>query len=71
MLNFILFWICVYEFEFQMQSNLNSSNADGSFTIANSNSFLSPCKILLIAQENKYLGIFSYFKMKLYVVCTH
>ena len=36
-----------------------------------SNYFFSPYKILLIAQENKYLGIFSYFIMKLYVVCTH
>ena len=25
-----------------IQSNLNSSNTDGSFTMANSNSFLSP-----------------------------
>ena len=28
-------------------------------------------KILSIAQENKYLGILSYFIMELYVVCTH
>ena len=54
-----------------LQSNLNSSNTDGSFTMANSNSFLSPYKILPLAQENKYLGKFSYFIMKLYVVCTH
>ena len=27
--------------------------------------------ILPKAQENKYLGIFSYFIMELYVVCTH
>ena len=33
--------------------------------------FFSPYKILPIAQENKYLGIFSYFIMKLYVVSTH
>ena len=41
--------------------------------MANSNSFLSPYKILPIAQENKYLYLreFSYFVMKLYVVCTH
>ena len=55
----------------QIQSNLSSSNTDGSFTMANSNSFLSPYEILPIAQENKYSGIFSYFIMKLYVVCTH
>ena len=55
----------------QIQSNLNSSNTDGSFTMANSNSFLSPYEILPLAQENKYLGKCSYFIMKLYVVCTH
>ena len=54
-----------------IQSNLDGSNTDGSFTMANSNSFLSPYEILLIAQENKYLGKFSYFIMKLYVVYTH
>ena len=53
------------------QSNLNSSNTDGSFTLANSNSFFSPYKILPIAQEKKYLGKFSNFIIKLYVVCTH
>ena len=51
--------------------NLNSSNTDGSFTMANSNSFLSPYEILPLAQGNKYSGKFSYFIMKLYVVCTH
>ena len=55
----------------RIKSNLNSSNANGSFTIANSNSFLSPYEILPIAQENKYLGIFSFFIMKLYVVYIH
>ena len=54
-----------------MQSNLNSSNTGGSFTMANSNSFLSPYEILPTAQENKYLRKISYFIMKLYVVCTH
>ena len=54
-----------------IQYNLNGSNPDGSFTVDNSNSFFSPYKILPIAQENKYLGIFSYFIMELYVVCTH
>ena len=53
----------------QIQSNLDSSNTDGSFTMANLNSFLSPYEVLLIAQENKYLG--KYFIVKLYVVCTH
>ena len=50
---------------------LDGSNTDGSFTMANSNSFLSPYEILLRAQENKYLRKFSYFIVKLYVVCTH
>ena len=42
----------------KLQSNLNSSNTDGSFSMANSNSLLSPCEILPTAQENKYLGKF-------------
>ena len=54
-----------------LQSNLDGSNTDGSFTMANSNSFLSPYEILPIAQENKYLKKFSYFIVKLCVVCTH
>ena len=33
---------------------LNRSNTDGSFTMANSNLFLSPYEILLIAPETKY-----------------
>ena len=41
-----------------IQYNLNGSNPDGSFTLDDSNTFLSPFKILPIAQENKYLGIF-------------
>ena len=53
-----------------LQSNLDSSET-GSFTMANSNSFLSPYEILPIAQENKYLGKFSYFIVNFYVVCTH
>ena len=38
--------------------------------MANSNSFLISYKILPIAEEKKYLGIF-FFIMKLYVVYTH
>ena len=38
-----------------LQSNLNCSNPEGSFTMANSNSFLRPYEILPIDQENKYL----------------
>ena len=55
----------------QLQLNLDGSNTDGSFNMANSNSFLSPYEILPRAQENKYLRKFSYFIVKLYVVYTH
>ena len=54
-----------------IQLNPDDSNTDGSFTMANSNLFFSPYEILPIAQENKYLRKFSYFIVKLYVVCTH
>ena len=51
---------------------VNSSNTDGSFTMDHSNSLLSPCEILPIGPENKYLGKCSDFIMKLFVVvCTH
>ena len=55
----------------KVQYNLKGSNPDGLFTVDDSNLFFSPYIILPIAQENKYLGIFSYFIMELYVVCTH
>ena len=46
--------LCVRtSFPSHIQSNLNSSNTDGSFTMANSNSFLSPYELLTIAQENQ------------------
>ena len=48
--------------EIDVQSNHISSNTDGSFSMANSNSFW--VSILPVAQENKYLGKFSYFIMK-------
>ena len=44
-----------------LQYNLNGSNPDGSFTVDDSNSFFSPYRILPIAQENEYLGIFFLF----------
>ena len=50
---------------YRLQYNLNGSNTDGSFTVDDSNSFFSSYKILSIAQENKYLWIFSYFIMEL------
>ena len=62
----------VLEISIEIQYNLNGSNTDGSFTVDDSNSLFSPNKILQIAQENKYLGIFfSYFIIFLHVVCTH
>ena len=42
----------------EIQYNHNGLNTDGSFTVDDSNSFFSPYKILPIAQENKYLGVF-------------
>ena len=60
-----------FQLAFYIQYNLKGSNPDGSFTVDDSNTFFSPYKILPIAQENKYLGIFSDFIMELYVVCTH
>ena len=39
-----------------IQYNLDCSNTDISFTVDDSNSFLSPLEILPIAQENKYFG---------------
>ena len=55
----------------KIQSNLDGSNTDGSFTMANSNSFLSPNEILPIAQENKYLGIFFVFYREIVCLCSH
>ena len=66
---------------FIYSKNFNDSNIDGSFTMADSNSFLSAWKILPIAQENKYLcvcvggGGYLYFakkkKKKTHVVHAH
>ena len=50
-------WLNIFEtieFVLDIQSNLHSSNTDGSFTMANSNSFLSPYEIFPLAQENNY-----------------
>ena len=48
-----------------VQSNFDGSNTDGSFTMANSNSFFSPYEILPIALQNKYLRIFFLFDHKI------
>ena len=50
--------ILFYLLHESIQVSLNSSNSTGSFSMADSNSFLSPYEIPVIAQENKYLGIF-------------
>ena len=57
--------LCVY-----IQSNLDGSNTDSSFTMANSNSFLNPYEVP-IAQENKYLMIFFFFIYREIVVCVY
>ena len=54
-----------------MQSNLDSSNTDASFTMANSNTFLSPYGIIPTARENKYLGKFSSFFFQEIVCCVY
>ena len=54
----------------KIQYNVNGSNTDGSFTVDDSNSFFSPYKILPIAQENKYLGIFFLFYHEI-VCCVY
>ena len=48
------FILCYYKL---LQSNFNASdsNTDGSYIMADSNSFLSSQEILLIVQVNKYL----------------
>ena len=55
--------------------NFNDWNTNGSFTMADLNLFLSALEILLIAQKNKYFGIFwrllTCFVMKMHVVCIH
>ena len=46
-----------------LQSNLNDSNTDGSFTLDDSNSFLSPYEILLIAQgKQMFKEIFLFYQ---------
>ena len=52
-----------------VQSNFDRSNTVGSFTMANSNSFLSPHEILPIGQENSYLGNFFFFFFFFFFFC--
>ena len=71
LVGFFLLYCCTFRYAYAIQYNLNGLNPDDSFTMDDSNSFFSPYKILPIAQENKYLGFFSYLIIELYVVCTH
>ena len=64
------FHICTKYTFYIIQLNLNSSNTDGSFTMVNSNSFLSPYEILLIAQENGYLMVIFLFYPEI-VCCVY
>ena len=63
-------WFNTYNIRQQYIVKPLSRNTDGSFIMGFFNLFWSPYQIPSIAQENKYLGKFSYFIMKLYVVCT-
>ena len=54
-----------------IQSNRNGSNTDGSFTMANSNSFLNPYEILPIAHNTQILREIFLFYHEIYVLCTH
>ena len=57
----------------KLQSNFNSSNTDGSFTMADSKSCLSSYEILSTDQENKYLKIFlgMFLILSLNCMCIH
>ena len=54
-----------------MQSNLNSSNTDGSFTMADSNSLFSPNEILPIAREDKNKNKEIFFFSYIIVCCVY
>ena len=54
-----------------IQSHLNSSNTYGSFTMANSNSFLSSYEILPTAEGKQIIIEIFLFYNELYVVSTH
>ena len=43
------------QLQLQIQQNPDASNIDSSFTLNDSNSFLSPYEILTITQENKII----------------
>ena len=51
--------------------NLDGSNTDGSFTMANLNSFFESLRNSSDSSKQIFKEFFSYFIVKLYVVCTH
>ena len=54
-----------------VQSNLDSSNTDGSFTKANSNSFLSPYEVLPIAKKKQiFRENFLFYREIVCCVCS-
>ena len=57
--------VVIYYYQLLLQSSLDSSNTEGSFSV------LSHCESLPITQENKSLGKFSPLTMNLYVVCIY
>ena len=63
----------IFTFIKDTHSYLNSWITDGSFTMANSNSFLVPSIVFFFffskSSKNKYSGKFSYFIKELFVVC--
>ena len=60
--------VLVHALLIALQSNLNSSNTNGSFTITTSNSFLSPYKILYdSSKEQKFMEMFFFYNE---IVCS-
>ena len=64
----LLDWECLM-ITTHLQSNLESLNTDCSFTMANSNSFLSPYEVFLTAHENKYNVFREIFLFYREIVC--
>ena len=62
-------WVEAPTWTERIQSNLNSSKINGSFTMANSNSFLSPYGILPIAKKQIFREIFLFHSE--FVCCVY
>ena len=61
------FWDFLFAFLYikgllKIESNLDGSNTDGSFTMANSNSFLSPYEILPSSRKQIFKEIFLFYR---------